>query len=206
MYLDRFPSPICIRWRKAPIYYYPDAPRFRVRNLLAFRPISAEYCRSDHAGHRVIIFRTDNCALAVCLGVEIRKGELPTACAQGVCRRDRFSFGASQPVSCTVGNIGGNRDGRIRLACRSGGFDTEKISHSEAHLKEGGAIWIGADLRDERIAAAVRLGDGDRHRAQKEGCALSISPTGEGDIDIISHLARGRRIYLPQRVPRANRC
>ena len=75
-------------------------------------------------------------------------------------------------------------------------FNTKRINYFKNHLKEGGEIWICADEADNRSAAAIRQGPNEHQRTQKEGCILSVTATGEGDMDLISQLNREPQVFL----------
>ena len=77
-------------------------------------------------------------------------------------------------------------------------FSTKEINYFKTFLRDGGEIWIGTDPDDRRVEAAIRQGDEENQRAQREGCMLSVKPTCEGDVDLISQIDRDPKIFLPR--------
>ena len=59
-------------------------------------------------------------------------------------------------------------------------FTSPKISRIRAHLEEGGEIWIRAGDADIRNTSAIQHGGHDLPRTHKDGCVLSVKPTGGG--------------------------
>ena len=64
-------------------------------------------------------------------------------------------------------------------------FSTTRISSLKAHLKGGGELWINVDQERPHVMAAVQQGPAEHRRTRKNGCVMSVTPTGEGDVDLI---------------------
>ena len=77
-----------------------------------------------------------------------------------------------------------------------GEFTSSKIIRLKHHLGDGSEAWVSTDINDLRATAVVRFGQSEHQRTNKEGCALSAHATGEGDVDVISQINRGRQVYL----------
>ena len=78
----------------------------------------------------------------------------------------------------------------------SGEFTSGKISRSKHHSKEGGEVRIRSDRNDHRNVAAISQGEAEHHRTRKNGCAMSIRATGEGDMGLMSRLNTDKAAYV----------
>ena len=61
-------------------------------------------------------------------------------------------------------------------------FSTKRISYFKTFLKEGGEIWVSTNPDSYQNAAVIRQGEEEHARTHKEGCVISVLPTGGGDI------------------------
>ena len=75
-------------------------------------------------------------------------------------------------------------------------FSASKLRKIKDHLSKGGEMWLGAVSTGFGSSLVVRMGPGEHGRATKEGCGISVVPSGEGAEDLMALVALRKGGYL----------
>ena len=75
-------------------------------------------------------------------------------------------------------------------------FPVSRLNKLKSHLDTGWQVWMGAKSSDFNDELVVEMGEWKHGRTTKEGCALSVTPTGEGSDEVIAHVRLGKEGFL----------